>query len=231
MAKITSVGRKITFTGRERGAYQAIPTFVMGYFKLPMGLCHEIEAMVKNFWWGQHGDRRKTHQIRWEELKKSKLIGRMGFKDLILTNTESLFYRVFKAKFFPDWSIFNAKELVAGSYAWKSILKGRDVILDGAFQRVGDGRSIKIWQHRWLFINHSPKITSPILESMEEAIIDCLINPDTRSWNREMINGIFIPLEVDLIKKIHLSKMQLLTWFFGRWYRTVNIHVNQVINF
>lgn len=63
---------------------------------------------------------------------------------------------------------------------------------------------------------YSPKITSPILESMEKAIIDCLINPETRSWNHEMIDGIFIPLEVDLIKKINLSKMQLLTWFFGR---------------
>lgn len=26
---------------------QVIPTYVMGYFKLPEGLCHEIEAMVK----------------------------------------------------------------------------------------------------------------------------------------------------------------------------------------
>ena len=41
---------------------------------------------------------------------------------------------------------------------------------------------------------------------MEEATVDCLINPDTRSWNHEMIDGIFIPLEADLIKKILLSK-------------------------
>lgn len=74
-----------------KSVVQAIPIFAMGYFKLPMGLCHEIEAIVKEFWWGQHRDRRKINWICWEELTKSKLIGRMGFKDLIHTNTESLF--------------------------------------------------------------------------------------------------------------------------------------------
>lgn len=49
---------------------------------------------------------------------------------------------------------------------------------------------------------------------MEEATVDCLINPDTRSWNHEMIDGIFIPLEADLIKKIHLSKNAIADWVF-----------------
>ena len=39
----------------------AIPTYVMGCFKLPTGLCHEIEAMVKKFWQGQRGNRKKIH--------------------------------------------------------------------------------------------------------------------------------------------------------------------------
>ena len=91
------------------------------------------------------------------------------------------------------------------SYAWKSNLRGRDIILDGACWRVGDGRAIKIWQHRWLPIKHAPKIISPILESMEEATVDCLINPETRT-NHEMIDAIFIPQEAEIIKKIPLSK-------------------------
>ena len=39
--------------GREvliKSIIQAIPTYDMGCFKLPVGLCHEIEVMVKKFW-------------------------------------------------------------------------------------------------------------------------------------------------------------------------------------
>ena len=40
---------------------QAIPTFAMGCFKLPVGLVHDIEMLSRKFWWGQHGEQRKIH--------------------------------------------------------------------------------------------------------------------------------------------------------------------------
>lgn len=62
----------------------------MGCFKIPLGLCHEIEALVKKFFYGQRGDRRKIHWVRWDELTKSKLVGGMGFQDLALHNDSLL---------------------------------------------------------------------------------------------------------------------------------------------
>ena len=69
---------------------QAIPTFSMGCFKIPLGLCHEIEAMIKKIWWGQRGNRRKIHWIKCEELTKSKMVGGMGFRNLALFNDSLL---------------------------------------------------------------------------------------------------------------------------------------------
>ena len=86
-------------------------------------------------------------------------MGGLGFKGLqkfndsmlakqvwrLLGNEDSLFHRFFKAKFFPSGSILDAKA-GTGSYAWKSILKGQDVISKGLRWRVGNGSEIRIFQ-------------------------------------------------------------------------------------
>lgn len=51
---------------------------------------------------------------------------------------------------------------------------------------------------------------------MEEATIDCLITPKTRTWNHEMIDGIFISQEAEIIKKIPLLKKDVAVLFSTR---------------
>ena len=77
----------------------------------------------------------------------------MGFRDLalfndsllakqawrLLHNQDSLFYKVFKARYFHNSSIMEAADS-----RMKSILKGRDVLLRGACWCVGNGEKIKI---------------------------------------------------------------------------------------
>ena len=124
-----------------KAVIQAIPTFAMSYFKLSLTLCHQIKALIRNFWWGQRGNQRKIHWSKWKSLCQSKSLGGLGFKELkkfnnamlakqvwrLADNQSSLFHSFFKEKFFPNGSIFYAKE-GNGSFAWKSILNGRDVV-------------------------------------------------------------------------------------------------------
>ena len=131
----------------------------------------------------------------------------MGFRDLtlfndsllakqawrLLKNTNSLFYKVFKARFFPTCSIIEAKDSRSGSYAWRSILKGRDVLFRGSRWRIGNGKSVKIWQHHWLLRKHPHLLSSPPIPSMEDAIVDILIEVEQRQWNHGMIDGFFAP--------------------------------------
>ena len=45
--------------GREiliKVVVQAIPTYTMNCFKLPLGLCDDIEGLSRRFWWEQRGE-------------------------------------------------------------------------------------------------------------------------------------------------------------------------------
>ncbi|XP_023886459.1 uncharacterized protein LOC111998599 [Quercus suber] len=48
--KLLSQARREAFL---KAIVQAIPTFVMSFFKLPFGLLKDIEMMIRKFWWGQ----------------------------------------------------------------------------------------------------------------------------------------------------------------------------------
>ena len=53
----------------------------MSVFKLPIGLCKDIEAMIWKFWWEQ-GETKKIHWVKWSDLYSSKSVGEMGFRDI-----------------------------------------------------------------------------------------------------------------------------------------------------
>ena len=69
-----------------KAVVQAISTFAMSCFRLPVGLCQNIEMLIRKFWWSQRGDRRKIHWKKWNVLCKPKLEGGLGFKDLCKFN-------------------------------------------------------------------------------------------------------------------------------------------------
>ena len=215
-------GKLLSQASREvliKAVIQAIPTYAMGCFKLPLGLSHEIETMIKKLWWGQRGEKRKIHWLKWDELTKSKMDGGMGFKDIamfndsllakqvrrLLKNPESLFYKVFKARFFPNCTIMEAIHIGGGSHAWNSILHGRDVLLRGCCWRIGNGNSMRIGQHHWLPRKHPPLVLSPMVDTLADAKVAILIEENSRQWNHELIDGIFTPLEAELIEAIPLS--------------------------
>ena len=173
--------------GREvllKAIVQAIPTFAMSCFRLPVSLCHDIEVMIKKKIWGQRGDRRKIHWKRWETLCLPKCKGGMGFKELkkfneamlakqvwrLIHDKESLFYRVFKVKFFPTGDVFDAK-IKLSSYARRSILGARKVIAEGAKWRIGNDCRTRIYHDNWLPGEDRGRIISPRTDLPDDVVV------------------------------------------------------------
>ena len=144
----------------------------------------------------------------------------MGFKDLSLFNDvllakqtwrllhdkSSLFYRVFKAKYFPDTSVMEAKIPANSLYAWKSIMKGRNVIKQGAKWRIGSGRAIHIWGENWLPNSGHPKVLSPRIEGKGVNLVADLIDPVNKEWKGNIIDNLFYDFEAAIIKNMPLCK-------------------------
>ena len=138
----------------------------------------------------------------------------MGFKDLalfndallakktwrLLQNTNSLFYRVFKFKFFPRCSIMEATEYQLSLYAWRRILIGREVLKEVMRWKVGTGSNIRIWSGPWLPSEFLPFITSPTANEFEDAQMEALINPATNIWNSSLLQTLSLPRDIALIK-------------------------------
>lgn len=80
----------------------------------------------------------------------------------VINNPDSLCHHVFKARFFPDCSIHEARDSIAGSYVWKSIICARDVIRKGMVWLIGAGESVRIKEDKWLPGQANRSVISPL---------------------------------------------------------------------
>ncbi|KAK3211775.1 hypothetical protein Dsin_016481 [Dipteronia sinensis] len=128
-----------SFGGKEvliKVVAQAIPSYSMSIFRLPVGLCNDLKAMVSKFWWGSRDGKRKISWIKWEDLCLPKNCGGLGFKDLslfnqallakqawrIVSDPSSLASRVLQAKYFKRTDFLNAHIKAGCSHIWKSLV-------------------------------------------------------------------------------------------------------------
>ncbi|KAL0331115.1 UNVERIFIED_CONTAM: putative mitochondrial protein [Sesamum angustifolium] len=146
-----------------KSVVQAIPSYAMSCFKLPVTLMTEIQGMISNFWWHNRGQR-KIHWLSWQHLCDSKLQGGLGFRRLhlfnlamlaknlwrIFTSPERPLCRVLRARYFPHGNIFAATVGHRPSYTWRSIMAAHRLFCAGCRWRVSSGEKIKVWTDPWL---------------------------------------------------------------------------------
>ena len=145
----------------------------------------------------------------------SKIKGGMGFKDLhafnlamlakqawrLIHNNGSLFYRVYRARYFPNTSFLEAELGNNHSFVWCSLLAARDIIHAGSRWTIGDGRNVSVASHFWL--PHSPVFLTTPTQDMK--VID-LIDKDTWQWDRGKLFAMFDRRTCEAILALPLTR-------------------------
>ncbi|XP_041015310.1 uncharacterized mitochondrial protein AtMg00310-like [Juglans microcarpa x Juglans regia] len=177
----------------------------MNVFLLPKNLCHKLNSLISNFWWGTQDKVAKIHWKGWESMCKNKIVRGLGLRDLvafnsallakqvwrILNNPSTLAAKILKVVCFPNSSILNANAGLRPSYIWKSIHSAINTVKEGMIWRIANGEEVKIWQDKWIPTSESSKIMSPVNTLSSDAKVAELINLTTRWLNLQMLTQIF----------------------------------------
>ncbi|KAL9462337.1 hypothetical protein AB3S75_000361 [Citrus x aurantiifolia] len=201
-----------------KAAVQAIPAYAMSVFKIPMGICDDIQRIVANFWWGSSRERRSIHWSKWEKMSQAKCKGGMGFRDFASFNQallakqgwrihqcpDSLVARVLQARYYHSSNFLNANLGSNPTYIWRSILWGRQIICAGSRWRIGNGQDVHIHKANWI---PKPITFKPVIKPTmpHEALISKLINGENY-WDENLIYMHFDKMDADVITQILLPK-------------------------
>jgi hypothetical protein len=202
-----------------KAVVQAIPSYSMSVFLLPIGLCKEINRMMQKFWWGHKDNLSKIHWMSWERMGAAKNKGGLGFRDLTLfnkallakqvwrlsQNSDSLTAKIIKAKYHVSSTILEAHVGNKPSLVWRSFMSAKDIIKREAIWRVGDGNSIKVRGDKWLPTPVSFSVQSPCSSLQENARVADLIDFENKRWNVPLIVASFNAEEAEVIRNIPLS--------------------------
>lgn len=123
-----------------------------------------------------------------------------------LHHPDSLVFCVFKARYFPMVNFLEARVNSNSSYVWQSIASSRPVLQKGLQWHVGNGMRVRIWHDEWVPRESCFRIlTPPLMHWDVDAMVDKFFWVESKQWNVQLLNELFSPEEVALIRGIPLS--------------------------
>uniref|UniRef100_A0A803PJ47 Reverse transcriptase domain-containing protein n=1 Tax=Cannabis sativa TaxID=3483 RepID=A0A803PJ47_CANSA len=210
---------------------QALPSYAMSVFLLPLKVCRELERILCSCWWRSspiHG--KGISWESWDRMVVHKHSGGMGFRSLhdhniamlgkqgwrLLTYESSLVRRIFKARYYPLGSFLDASIGNNPSYVWRSIFESQSLIKSGARWSIANGSLVDVLNQPWLMDKDNLYITSSH-PTLLHAKVSQLMAPNERRWDEDIINDLFSDVDRELVKGVVISSSREFDnryWFF-----------------
>ncbi|KAK9929717.1 hypothetical protein M0R45_026804 [Rubus argutus] len=108
------------------------------------------------------------------------LLAKQGWQ--LINQPESLAAQVFKARYHPNSSFLEANPLPDMSYAWRSILAGRQILSKGIRFQIGNGKNVSLWNDPWLPLPHNFKPFSSPMEGTDSWMVGDIVDHQTHEW-------------------------------------------------
>ncbi|XP_074318329.1 uncharacterized protein LOC141655135 [Silene latifolia] len=225
-------GKILSRAGKEvllKAVANSLPTYVMSIFKIPVNFCEELRSMMSRFWWGHEEGKRGISWVSWKKLCQPKGMGGMGFRDFklfnlallskqawrLMTETESLWARVMKARYYPNGEFLSSNIGNHPSYTWRGIWEAKGVLGLGLRRRIGDGLSTRVWGDAWVVSNQMGRVITPQPPGHADMRVADLLIDGGKAWNGQLIDDIFLGFEGARIKNIRLSESAINDeWFW-----------------
>lgn len=186
-AKTLSMGAKEVLI---KSVALALPIYAMSVFQLPKDLCARLTSAIAEYWWSSGDKKRKISWVAWQRLCKPKDQEGMGFHDIGRFNQALLGKQAWRI-----WSSF--LECSVGtrpSFAWRSIIHGRELMKKGLCRSIGNGNLSNVWAENWIVDGtpRPPMYLADIDVNLALKVSDLLI-PGTSTWNRDLLLTTFSP--------------------------------------
>ncbi|PON97255.1 Ribonuclease H-like domain containing protein [Trema orientale] len=191
----------------------------MSTFMLPKNICDELDRAVMKFWWRgstHHGG--FWHPKDWDAVCQPKALGGLGFRKFhdinraliaklgwsLQTEKDKLWIRALKDKYFRHSQFVQYRPSKSSSWAWKGILKCKDIICRRFYFKVGAQSSVNIWEDPWIsWMNNFRPCPRNVEAGKVNLVVADLWDNENGFWKVELLRSLLDDLSVKQILKIH----------------------------
>ncbi|CAL5428393.1 unnamed protein product [Camellia sinensis] len=122
---------------------------------------------------------------------------------------------MFKGIYYPHSDFLQAVRGARASWAWSSLLKGRELLLKGRRWQIHNGVSVHFWDDRWIPTLNNFKVSSLQPPGSGIVTVSDAIDPVTKLWKVAVLRTLVSCEELQAIRSIpvlFIDKADTLVW-------------------
>lgn len=143
---------------------QAVPTYMMSCYLIPLDIGNKISVAVARFWWSTGNNNHSMHWVALDKICVPAEEGGLGFRDFrdfnlallakqvwrLLTYPHSLIARFLKGRYYRHSNPLVTRKANSPSFGWNSLMASKPILVDGIKRTIGTGVETKVWEDAWI---------------------------------------------------------------------------------